>query len=677
MDQLVGRQRELGVLDAEVARALDGTCRVVLLSGEPGIGKTRLSEEGAWRAEAHGAVVLRGGASQAEGMPPYLPFLEAIAGYVRSTPPDRVRAEAGPVASTVGAIVPELTLLFDELAPGHPLPGEQARLRLYAAVGELLARIATRSGLVLLLDDLQWADPGSLDLLSYAASHQTAARVLILGAHRRAAADGPGHLERMGVELRRRRLLTSLEVGPLAAPAIAELAAGRLGGDVSPDLARRLHEQSEGNPFFAEEFLRTWAEGGALQRSAGAIMLDDTRAETLPLGISDCIRQRLSALPPPARDHLRTAAVAGRAFETGLLAAVTESDPVDLEDELVAAASAGLVRADGPESFSFSHDKIRESLCAEVSPIRARRLHELIGHALESRDGLDGRDPSRRLAALAFHFGRSADRRRGARYEREAAWHALRAYAPAEAVAHFETALGLLDGEDPDRGRLLLGLGEAAGLLGQDALAVRTFEEARTWHEAAGDPVGAAGAAHALGVLRGELRALSSAQAEVDAALHLLEAQLPADRAGLARGYAWRAMEHALQGEWPDVDLLLRGAGPLLEALGTPEHASLLRQLRGFVAYQRGEYPEAVRELQTAVAVGTSGSPSEAVTWRPALLGLGGLLGLAQLAAGEEEESRASLRQLEGVLASAPEGWPAGAARTTLALGWVALGHPE
>jgi predicted ATPase len=181
---LVGRQRELDRLLHLFDESRTSRLHVVLVVGDPGIGKTRLLQEAARRAEQAGALVLRGGAFQADGMPPYQPFLEALGSYIRATPPAHLRETAGPMASVLATILPELSVALGELSPSYPLPAEQARLRLFEAIGMFLAGLSRTAPLVLVLDDLQWADSASLDLLRHMVRQQSTARLLILGAYR-------------------------------------------------------------------------------------------------------------------------------------------------------------------------------------------------------------------------------------------------------------------------------------------------------------------------------------------------------------------------------------------------------------------------------------------------------------------------------------------------------------
>src|SRR6185437_9884172 len=204
---LVGRQRELAMLVGRFDAAADGRTRVVLVAGEPGIGKTHLLHAVAGHAEGTGALVLRGGASEAEGMPPYLPFLEALGRHIRAATPETLRAQTGPLAPILATIFPELVQRLGELPPSYPLPAEQARLRLYEAVGDFLAMLAAPQGLLLILDDLHWADPACLDLLCYVVGHQPAARLLVLGAYREGDITSRTAFDRMLTELTRLRRL--------------------------------------------------------------------------------------------------------------------------------------------------------------------------------------------------------------------------------------------------------------------------------------------------------------------------------------------------------------------------------------------------------------------------------------------------------------------------------------
>jgi predicted ATPase/DNA-binding CsgD family transcriptional regulator len=523
---LVGRQRESGTLWKRFEAATTGQMGVVLVAGEPGIGKTRLLDEFAARATSAGARVLRGGASEAAGMPPYLPFLEALGQHVRATPPDDLRVQAGDMAGILMTILPELAARLEDMRRSYPLPAEQARLRLYEAVSAFLAALAAERPLALLFDDLQWADGAMLDLLAYIARHQRAAQLLLVGAYRAGDADRRGAFAQAVAELNMLRALDLLTLGPLDANAVGALAEAYLGGAAPAPLGETLFRHSEGNPFFAEELLRNWTDAGALhQTEQGRWTLAPEQAPALPSGIAGAVRQRLARLLPETVELLRTAAILGRTFDVALLAEVVGQDVEAVEESLREATQASLLSssmAGMRGAYTFSHDKIRESLYEDLTHARRQRQHGFIGRALETRSHAPD---AQRLTELAYHFARSGDRARGAGYSRRAAHLAMAAYAPEEAMAHFRVVVELTSADDPQRGETLMGMGDAAALAGAHDDAVAAFEAAHTWYERSGDLVAAARAAHRLGQVWWQREAIPQAREALEAALTLLDGQ--------------------------------------------------------------------------------------------------------------------------------------------------------
>lgn len=516
---LVGREYELAILRDQFSVALGGQIRVALIAGEPGIGKTRLLNAFAMHTTREGTLVLRGGAFDAEGMPSYLPFLEALGSYIRTAPIDVLRAQLGALAPILATILPELTMRLGEIPASYPLPPEQARFRLFEAVGDFLAAIAAPRALLLILDDLQWADPASLDLISYVAGHQPTARTLILGAYRAGEVAHRTAFERTVAELNRLRLLESIGVRPLGEAAIATLATRYLDTPIDPATNRILAAQSEGNPFFAEELLRGWLDMGALTQTTAGWRIAMETTPALPPSIAGAVRQRLTRLAPEVVELLRIAAIIGRTFDITMLADVAGEDVEVVEARLRDAVQARLIRPDRDELLTFSHDKIRECLYDEVTAIRRRRLHGLIGRVFEVRPDPAG---ARRLAELAFHFAHSGDRERGAIYAERAAAEALRTFATEEALAHFRIALGLLDADSPRRGDLLVGLGDAALLASMEGEAVAAFETAKRWFAQRGESVAAGRAAYRLGQTWWRQEAIAAARGAFEAALQLL-----------------------------------------------------------------------------------------------------------------------------------------------------------
>ena len=277
------------------------------------------------------------------------------------------------------------------------------------------------------------------------------------------------------------------------------LAEGKLSGVLQPRVIALLHTHSEGNPFFAEELLDGWIEEGSLVHKSNQWMAVTPLDHSMPPSVMGALQQRFEHLSAECIDHLRVAAIIGRSFDLSLLATVQELEMEAVEEYLLEAVHARLVRTNQKGSFTFGHDKIRECLYDEVSSSRRRRLHGLIGRVLETLYEPEKTLSMHHLAELAFHFARSNDRDRGIDYSKLAAAYALRTFAAEEAMSHYHAALELLLPHDQQRGDLLLDLGEAALLAGEEEKAKTCFEAAQQWLSQGEDQEAVARAAHGLG----------------------------------------------------------------------------------------------------------------------------------------------------------------------------------
>jgi RNA polymerase sigma factor (sigma-70 family) len=373
---IVGRQKELALVMNHYQAAKAGRTEVVLLTGEPGIGKTRLLDEIALLCAQDGAVVLHRNASEAEGMPPFLSFLEALGRYIRATSQDQIRTQVATLPQMLVSLLPELAVYLPDFHIPQSFLPEQSKFRLYEAIGSFLESINTSLPLVIIIDNLQWADSASLDLLCHLTYHQSNAYLFILGAYREGEVARTPAVARTLVELSHQRALTTVIVPPLSITEIGKLVSGRYGGSLSSEVHTLLYAQSEGNPFFAEELLDGWLESGALKLENQEWVTVAPLDSMLPPTIAGALRQRFAQLAPAIIDHLRVAAIIGRSFDPSLLATVEEQEIEAVEECLLEAARAGLVRVDDQGYWLFSHDKIRECLYTEVSTSRRRRLVE-------------------------------------------------------------------------------------------------------------------------------------------------------------------------------------------------------------------------------------------------------------------------------------------------------------
>jgi tetratricopeptide (TPR) repeat protein len=475
----VGRERELEELRAGLGEALSGRGQLLLLAGEPGIGKTALADELAGTARGAGAAVLRGGCFEGGGAPPYWPWLQVL----RALPAGRARA---PI-DVPSLRPPGSALGIEELLPTPPpacfSDPEEARFHLFDSVAALLREHAAETPLVVLIDDLQWADESSLLLLAFLARNLRNARVLAVAAYRDVEARlSPAVGKRIADLACDAR---TIRLGGLSAAEVALLVERWTGARPGDDLVAAIGRATDGNPLFVTEILRDLANDARLaSRDAAALPLPD-RVRAL-------IARRMEQLSRSCRHVLAVAAVLGREFDLATLTRVAAGDgpdrgvPLDALDE---AARAHVVRASGGATFSFVHDLFREAFYEHLGPAESARLHARVGEVLEPTLGgmLDARLPE-----LARHFflAGPAQAERAVRYSLRAAARAAASFAHAEAVEHYRRALAALatsGGETSvKRCRILLALGDGLWSTGG-------FDEARDVYERAADVAEGAG----------------------------------------------------------------------------------------------------------------------------------------------------------------------------------------
>jgi tetratricopeptide (TPR) repeat protein len=436
--RIVGRRPELQQLRQLWSRAMEGQGHLVLLSGEPGVGKTRLAREIVVMAQLNGAEVMHGGCYEYEATTPYLPFVEALRHWVHEQAPEVLRARLGPLAPELARLAPEIEAKLGPLPPSPALPPQEERLRLFDHVARLFQGLARERGLLLVLDDLHWADHGTLTLLQYLMRNLREERLLVLGAYREADLDRSHPLAAALVEWNRERLATRVALQRLPLEATSELLATLFGQtSVAADFAAALFRETEGNPFFVEEVVKSLIEQGQIYRTSGDWQRLAVAELVIPQSIRAAVSRRLDRLSEPCTRTLQTASALGKTFEFSELAAVAESGEDVLLDALDEAEAAQVLRAMEEGTYAFTHDKIREVLLDELNPIRRRRLHQRIGEGLER---MLGDEAATRAQDLAYHFILSGDLARGLEYSMRAADHAERVFANEEALGFLNRA---------------------------------------------------------------------------------------------------------------------------------------------------------------------------------------------------------------------------------------------
>jgi hypothetical protein len=397
----VGREAELGALTVDLDAALAGRGGVVLVAGEPGIGKTRLAEELAIQASGRGVLVLWGRCWEGEGAPAFWPWVQVVHAYVQAADPTALRQEMGAGAADIAQLVPAVCERLPDLPAPPPTEPEAARFRLFDSLTGFLRAAAVRRPLLLVLDDLHWADAPSLALLRFVGRALEGAGPLVVGCYRHTEVDQGHSLLGTLADLTRGQHHRRLLLGGLDEAEVASFIALVAGVAPPPALAVAVHQQTDGNPFFVTEVVRLLATQGQLGQPTETV--SPLLAGGLPEGVRAVVTQRLGRLSGDCRGVLEVAAVLGRGFRLRALQLASGRDSGQLLELLEEVEGARVVEAapGGPASWRFVHTLVREVLYEGLPTARRVRLHRLVGEALEA---VHAADLGPHLAELAHHF---------------------------------------------------------------------------------------------------------------------------------------------------------------------------------------------------------------------------------------------------------------------------------
>ncbi len=441
------RTEELGILREAIRAAARREGAIVALSGESGIGKTRLAEEAIRKAEGAGFRVLRGRRFEEELNAPYSHWVQAARTFVREAAPPMVFKVCDGCQHEALDLVPELSDRLGRQPPAPTLGPRQTRLRFFEGVTRLFQNIAQEAPLVLLLDDFQWSDPDSVSLLEYFAGQLKGQPILVLLTYRDTELDPQGMLGRALFNLRRLGVLREIPLKRFDPDHSRDLVGAVLGGTAPPAaVVQPLLERTGGNPLFVEELCRSLVEDRTLIRTPDGWRAKlDARIE-VPNTVREVIRHRVNWIGPEAESVLAIASVFGNEFEFDRLRELSEIAPDRLLLLLEAMLRARLLReketAPGRVIYQFGDEQTREVLYAGLSLVRRQQYHLRAGQLLERAWG---DRVSERAGELAYHFRQGNDPERALEFYLRAGDRAVQLYANAEAASAYERALHLLE----------------------------------------------------------------------------------------------------------------------------------------------------------------------------------------------------------------------------------------
>jgi hypothetical protein len=450
-EALIGREHPVAVLRAEVERATDSHGGLVLVTGEPGIGKTTLVTGAADEARRRGALVVGGACWASDSAPGYWPWVQVLRG-LRRAPDDWAAAQE--------AAGPGLAVVLGEIDVDEPSDPFQV----YDAVTSALVAVSQRRPLVVVLDDLHWADTASLRLLEFVAQHTWFERLLLLGTYRDAEVEVADHpLRPLMMPLVTKA--TTVTLTGLERDDVGALMVRTAGREPDAALVDEVHRRTGGNPFFVEQTARLWHADGAITAIAP--------------GVREAVRQRLAQLPGAVVDALTAAAVLGREFHRQVLAATAAAPAAEVDRLLDRAVTARLVVGRGGGTFTFAHDLVRETLYDGLSDDDRCARHAAVIHAVDRLPAIADRLLDADIAHHAYLAVPVITRTQAADRLLEASRSASSRLAVEEAVAHLRRALEVAD-DGVQQVKIMIELGQLCHHAGDNEETRDLFDRAAT-----------------------------------------------------------------------------------------------------------------------------------------------------------------------------------------------------
>ncbi len=435
---LLGRTREMDTLSPALLAAASGSGQCFILAGDAGVGKTRLLAEVQQRALADRFLVLQGNCFEQDVSFPYAVIADLLRTFFAARAADAIREALGPLAAEMIKLLPDLAWILPDAQPTPALDAEAEKRRLFEALAQWLLRLAQTQPLLLILEDLHWADETSLDFLQVFLRRITQCSILVLITYRRE--DVRISLTRWLAQLDRERLAHEIVIKPLARADVEAMlqAIFHLDQPVRPEFLDPIVELTEGNPFFVEEVLKSLV-------AAGEIFPTEARWERklmpdlhIPRSVHEAVQRRVVQLSETAQQIVLWAAVAGRRFDFDLLQVLTGQAEDTLLRVMKELMAAQLVNEETAGRFVFRHALTREAIYTQALALERKRLHRLIGETLERlrADALDAY-----VGDLAYHFYTAEVWDKAVQYAQRAGEKAQQIYAPRAAMEQFSRAL--------------------------------------------------------------------------------------------------------------------------------------------------------------------------------------------------------------------------------------------
>ena len=568
----VGREHENAELRRMLARAKSGNGTLVMIGGEPGVGKTRLCKELIAETRQHGYLILSGQCYEATGAPSYIPFVEAVESAARIVGREAFREALGNSAPEVAKLVPELRKMFCDIGSPAELPPEQERRYIFNAVRDFMARAALIQPILLVLEDLQWADDPSLQLLRHMAQHLHEMPLLILGTYRDTELDVAVSLARCLEELVRQRLVDRLSLKRLPESIVGEMLEGFTGQEPPSPFVQAVYGETEGNPFFVEEIFRHLIEKGQLFDAEGR-WRSDLRIDELdvPESVRLVVSHRLERVSEQCRQMLTAGAIVGRGFNFNLLRELLDLHEDALLDAIDAAERMQIIFSKtehGEAGLIFAHDLIRQTLVSSLSLPRRQRLHMRVAEAMERlyADAIE-----ERATAMAHHLsaaGTAADKVKAVYYLSLAGDRALKASAFEDALRLYNDALSLHPADDKrGRAELVEKLGFVLRSHGRQEEALTNWGEALELYEQLDDTEAVGSLCAEMAVSLAAAARLEEAQETVIRGISSLGNSVSVARCRLL-AMAGTALSLKPDAVYSDADHLLSQALDIAEELG-------------------------------------------------------------------------------------------------------------